>query len=290
MLPLPATPSQPTVWRSPRKARAAFTLVEIILAIGLATSLLLIALVFYRQAADLREQILEESERVSTMRLALDHLAGDLRGAQLHASPGNEFSGDSNSLRFVKVALTSLPKTASTNLSLDNLAQTNGVDPSDLVRVSFMTLTNFDGTNVVISGLDRTEQPLSAPVASPFVPLSTNNLESNSLSLLAPEATNLPTAQTNLFYEPFAEGIRFVRFRYWDGTAWQTAWTNASPPPGVEIVLAMETLPDDAALDTVPSNSFRRVVFLPGGVAQTNSDSAFPTNSVVSPTNNFALQ
>jgi hypothetical protein len=264
--------------------------VEVILAIGLATTLLLIALVFYRQAADLRQQILDESEKLSTMRLALDRLAGDLRAAQPHASPGNEFSGESNSLQFIKIALTSLPKTASTNASMDNLGQTNGTDPSDLVRVSFMALTNFDGTNVVVSGLDRTEQPLSAPIASSFIPLSTNNPDTNSLSLLGTSATNLPVAQTNLFFEPFAEGIRFVRFRYWNGIDWETAWTNASPPPGVEIVLSMETLPDDATPDAIPSNSFRRVVFLPGGVAQTNFETSFPTNSVAAGTNNFAFQ
>jgi hypothetical protein len=264
-------------------------LVEIILAIGLATALLLIALVFYRQAADLREQILRESEQFSTLRLALDRLAGDLRAAQPHATSGNEFSGDSNSLRFIKVALTSLPKVAVTNSGTDNLAATNEPDPSDLVRVSFMTMTRADGTNVEVSALDRTEEPLSLPSSSPVVPLSTNSSSTNSpstnsLSLLPPDFTNSPPSQTNRFFEPFADGIRFVRFRYWDGTAWQAAWTNAAPPPGVEIVLALQTLPDDAPPDTFPPEAFRRVVFLPGGVAQTNSDNAFPT------TNNFVPQ
>ncbi len=257
------------------------------MAIGLATALLLIALVFYRQATDLREQILRESERFSTLRLALDRLAGDLRAAQPIASPGNEFTGDSNSLRFIKVALTSLPKVAVTNASLDNLASTNGADPSDLVRVSFMTLTNADGTNVEISALDRTEEPLSFPAVSSVAVLSTNGPSTNSLALLPSDSTNFALAQTNFFFEPFADGIRYVRFRYWDGTAWQAAWSNAAPPLGMEIVLAAQTLPDDAPPDTYPPEAFRRVVFLPGGIAQTNSDAAFPTNSF---TNSLTLQ
>ena len=277
-MPKSATPIQPSARRGRRNVRAAFTLVEVILAIGLATALLLIALVYYRQAADLRGQILRESERFSTLRLALDRLAGDLRAAQPHASPGNEFSGDSTSLRFIKAALTSLPKAEETNAGADNLANSTGADASDLVRVSFMTLTRADGTNVEISALDRTEEPLSPPSASPSVPFSTN-----SLSLALPDPTNSPPGQTHHFFEPFAEGVRFVRFRYWNGTAWQDAWTNAAPPPGVEIVLAMQTLPNDAPPDTFPPVAFRRVVFLPGGVAQASLDAALPTN-------NFTLQ
>lgn len=275
-----ATPSQPSLRLDRRNASEAFTLVEVILAIGLATALLLIALVFYRQATDLREQIIRESEHFSALRLALDRLASDLRAAQPHASPGNEFTGDSNSLRFIKVALTSLPKVAMTNASPDNLASTNAPDPSDLVRVSFMTLTNADGTNIEISALDRTEEPLSFNSVSSIVPFSTNSLSTNSLLPLALDSTNFPLNQTNQFFEPFADGIRYVRFRYWDGTAWQPGWSNAAPPLGVEIVLAAQTLPDDAAPDTYPPEAFRRVVFLPGGMVQTNSDADFSTNNL----------
>lgn len=90
----------------------AFTLVEIILAIGLATALLLIALTFYQQAAETRLRILRESEKVSTMRLVFDRLAGDLRAAQPKASVGNEFTGDSTSMCFVKEAYASFPPAA----------------------------------------------------------------------------------------------------------------------------------------------------------------------------------
>ena len=62
--------------------RAAFTLVEIILAIGLATGLLLVAMTFYYQATNMRGQVLHELDQVSTIRLVLDRLAGDLRTAQ----------------------------------------------------------------------------------------------------------------------------------------------------------------------------------------------------------------
>jgi hypothetical protein len=257
---------------------AAFTLVEIILAIGLATGLLIVALTFYRQAAEMRGQILRESDRVSTMRLVLDRLAGDLRAAQPKASPGNEFTGDSTSMSFIKTAFTSLPPNAPPGAS----------EPTDLVRISLTTLFGTNGNRVVVSGLDRGEVCLN-PLAS-FLALATNssgatlalgtNLDSLSLS---------PPDQTNQVTEPFADIVRFVRFRYWDGAAWQMGWTNATPPPGVEIVLSTVGLEEDAEADAYPTDAVRRVVFVPAGMAQSQPpDSSALTNSTPSASTNSA--
>ena len=229
---------------------------EIILAIGLATALLLIAMTFYHQAADMRGQILKESERLSTMRLVLDHLAADLRAAQPRAQPGNEFAGDSTSLRFIKQSLVLLPPNTGPGTP----------EPTDLVQISLQTLVGTNGTNVAVRGLDRIEQPLGSPALSTTA--ATNSMD---ISLYPADVTNQVT-------EPFAEMIRFVRFRYWDGASWQAGWTNSTPPPGVEIVVATERLPEDAGQDEYPPEAFRRVVFLPGGQARTALDSSTSLN------------
>ena len=255
---------------------------------------------FYRQAADTREQILREADRFASMRLALDRLAGDLRAAQPHASPGNEFSGDSNSLRFVKVALSSFPQPVSTNQDDDGLSgsiTTNAAEPSDLVRVSYVTLVTAQGTNAgVVSALDRTQEPLTPVPSSAVQSFSTN--DTHDLSFSAADGTSnsaptllesnsalnpagLPAYATNQLFEPFADTVRFVRFRYWNGGDWQTTWNNAAPPPGVEIVLAAESLPDDAPPEALPADAFRRVVFLPSGAAPalTNDQTALSANN-----------
>src|SRR5579863_4982804 len=145
----PTNPAQPAIPRRRLDRTAAFTLVEIILAIGLATALLLIALTFYGQAADMRAQILRESERFAIMRLVVDRLAGDLRAAQPHAGPGNEFTGDATSMHFIKEALTSLPPDAAPGES----------EPTDLVQITLTTVTGTNGTNGAVTGLDRVEEP-----------------------------------------------------------------------------------------------------------------------------------
>ena len=78
-----------------------FTLIEVILAISIATGLLIVALTFYRQVADLRGLILKESERLATVRLIMDRLASDLRTARIGAVAGQEFRGGSSTLSFV---------------------------------------------------------------------------------------------------------------------------------------------------------------------------------------------
>ncbi len=231
----------------------AFTLVEVILAIGIATGILLVALVFYRQAADLRGQILQESERISVMRLVIDRLAADLRAAEPAAALGSEFLGGSNSMRFVKEAL-NLPTAAAVPGGTTN-------ENTDLATVSFMTMMETNGNKLSVAGLSRLEEPAKSRPAliqgpSPF----------------SFDASGLSSSQTNRPAEPLTDFVRFVRFRYWDGAAWQLGWSNTVPPAGVEIVLATEPIADDAGPDAYPPDPLRRVVFLPGGLARAKSD------------------
>jgi type II secretory pathway pseudopilin PulG len=232
---------------------SAFSLIEAVLAVAIAAGLLIVALLFYRQAADLRTQILLESDRASTMRLTLDLVAGDLRAAQPHAIPGDEFVGDATSIRFIKQTL-NLPASQSVSLS----GQTG-----DLVRITLTTLIDTNGSKAMVSGLSRREEPLLSfpPVIAPII---ASNSPDTSVAGLPPAITNNPP-------ETLTDLVRFVRFRYWDGAAWEAGWTNSSPPTGVELVLATEPLAEDAAVDAYPPESFRRVVYLPAGVAPRGS-------------------
>ena len=222
-----------------RRTTTGFTLVEVILAIGIATGLLIIALTFYRQTAELRGQILTESERLATLRLVMDRVAADLRAAQSVSRADAGFSGESDALTFTKSALPMSGAGAAGNVS-------------DLVRVSFTTVKSTEGTNTSVAGFNRSEVPISSgrlPERPPVVALLS-------------DSTN---AIANRVEEPLTDLIRFVHFRYWDGGRWQESWTNTAPPAGVEIVLGSDPLPDDAMPETYPYEQFRRVVALPAG-------------------------
>lgn len=234
---------------------AAFTLIEMILAIGIIVGLLVVVMLFYRQAADLRGQILLESERCATIRLLLDRMTADLRSAVPQSGGGHEFLGDTGSLSFVRATLVA-PRPV-------RAAGREGLG-GDRVRVSFAAVVGADGTNASVRGFDWREEPLGrARPTESAAPASTNVLS------FIPLGAGLDTTNRGpeLAAEPLTDLIRFVHFRYWDGAGWREGWTNASPPPGVEIVLGTDPLPTDANADEYPYEQFRRVVFLPAGAA-----------------------
>lgn len=264
-----STTTKPVVRATAHGSVAAFTLVEVILAIGIATGLLLLVLTFYQQAAEMRRQVLREAEQVSTMRLLMDRLAADLRAVQ----PGSraQFTGGSNAMSFVKIAWTSLAPHAPSGAR----------DPTDLVRVSLTTLFATNENQIKVSGLDRNESALDHPIASTsFTP--TEPVDSLFSSVASDEFSVNPSNQSQVVMEPFADIVRFVRFRYWDGMAWQFNWTNSTPPPGVEIVLSTMAASEeeDAEPDGYPPEAFRRVVFVPAGIPRSTPDTSGATNSI----------
>ncbi len=217
-----------------------FTLIEMLLAISLITGLLVLAMLFYRQATILRGQILKESQRVAAVRLVMDRMVADLRSVRTGTGSEMEFRGDGSSASFVTV------------LPLPPISA--GVPGSDLVRVTLSSVLELTGTNNAVSGFLRREESLN-PV-TPVTLLSEGTLPVTAL----PEMTNQVPA-----FEPTTDLIRYARFRYWDGAAWQTGWTNSAPPTGVEIILGTEPQPDDATFEEYPYEQFRRVVYVPSG-------------------------
>jgi len=232
------------------QAQAAFTLIEVILAIGLATALLLVALTFYQQAANLRTQILRASQDLSAIRLTLDQIAFDLRAAT--PVPSVSFIGGPNSVEFARMA----PPSTKPN-------STNGIFAApSLQRLTITALVSQNGTNLSVRGLARTESPLFRP-PSPDPLQSTNSLPAPP-SNPASTATNSPPEPQN---RPFTEAIHFLNFRYWNGSSWQDSWFASAPPPGIEITLGADPIPDDATPENYPYERFRRVVLIPSGRA-----------------------
>lgn len=237
-----------------RRGVPAFTLVEMVLAIGIAVGMLIIAMLFYRQVADLRTQILTESERLATVRLLMDRIAGDLRTAGSLAGGGQEFRGETGTLSFVRVA--SAVAAAGPDGSMD-----------DRVRITFASVLSDEGTNRTVRGVDRREESLGA--ARPSAGGSSSSVEMGTFSAL--ESTN---AMARLTEDPLTELVRFLRFRYWNGAQWLEEWTNAASPPGVEVVLGFDPLPEGASPAEYPFEQFRRVVALPTAVPSRRSSDA----------------
>lgn len=218
------------------RARAGFTLIEVVLAIGIAIGIMLVLLFFYNQAANLRAQLMQEAERLSTIRLLMDRITMELRSSRSHAFYEASFLGDT---QFIQFARTDLVSPAAWRLGERvSAAQTD----LKLVRYSLNSDTNG------APGLYREEEPL--------VEMRTVRNASVTVDLT-------PVKRP----EPLSEEIRYVHFRYWDGTKWSEAWDKTRPPVGVEVSLGFEPPVVDEQ-GNVSGEFFRRVVYLPGAAAR----------------------
>ena len=245
---------------APSAARAAFTLVEVILAIGIATGILVVALVFYNQAANLRNQVIAEAERLSAIRLILDRITADLRAA--FAEPHAGFTGLTDSMQFITAKAPDVTGSAASRFSAALGAA------SDLHRVYYFLTASLEGTNFVITGLNRTEEPW---LTLPLVQALSEGSTGNSASVAAPTTFTTvaaPLGETNAApAEPLAETIRFVRFRYWDGSAWLDDWESSKLPAAVEVSLGSDPQEETELPEAYPFELFRRVIVLPAARA-----------------------
>jgi type II secretory pathway pseudopilin PulG len=235
-----------------------FTLIEVILAIGIATGILVVALVFYSQAANLRGQLIAESERLAIVRLVMDRIGADLHAA--FEQPQVGFTGSTDSMEFVIAR-------APDGSGQPGNAALSAEPKTDLRRVYYYLTASLEGTNFVVTGLDRTEESLltkptprgaNATGASAMSGPTTFSAATSASGLTATNSTDSAEGA-----EPLAETIRFARFRYWDGAAWLEAWDAPGLPPAVEVSLGLDPLPENDLPDAYPSEVFRRIIVVP---------------------------
>jgi type II secretory pathway pseudopilin PulG len=229
--------------QSQRRVRAAFTLVEVLLAVGIIAGLLVVVLYFYQQAAQLRTELLIEAERSSAARLLMDRLTAELRTARSHTFYEVPLVGDSTYVQFITTDLP--PQTAWTGERLGRISKPE----SDLKLVSYGLEIAPQDTNAL--GLARAEETLvelrTAPATQSVVPFETSTNQTNRLLI--------------------TEAFKYLRFRYYDGYKWLESWNNAFLPKGVEITIGSEPIPADADLEQYPYEVFRRVIAIPASDA-----------------------
>lgn len=236
--------------------RRGFTLIEVLLAIVIVAGLLGVVLFFYQQASSLRAELLQEADRISAARLLMDRLTTELRVARTHSYFSTPLLGDASSIQFITVGLPAASAWAGDSLGRASRPET------DLKYVRYTAEQSGDGTNVI--GIARSEEPLVEFQTA----IDTSTIVSTTTSTNRTRATLL------------TDQLHALRFRYWNGTAWQDSWNETRLPAAVEVTVAREAIAEEtqeaegfgAMAEAFGSpepteDVFRRVIYLPGSTA-----------------------
>jgi type II secretory pathway pseudopilin PulG len=245
---------------------AAFTLIEVVLAISISVVILVVAIYFYHQTSNFRTQLIQETERLATIRLLLQKMTTDFRA--IDGSGSYSFIGTSNSVSFVIAENRLMGRWSAP-------AAQAGTWPVGLFQVVYQVNQAQEGANVVATGLVRDERAVdAAPVTAAVVEPFTNSVTDTTATLEQPQTNSLDSA-TNILQQPITQLIEALAFEYWDGTQWTNVWQDFTPPSGIRISLSAAPFTENSSAPA-GVDTFRRTVFLPSGGIK-----ASRTNSIV---------
>jgi len=199
-----------------------------------------LALGFYQQVVDVREDFVDQLGTVqstASRRRVMDRITDELRTAIVYPFLQVGLSGQAMEMRFMTALLPGRAAWATRDITAAPIPPEHDVQ---LLGYRLLMGEDEDGQEVV-EGIERTVQKVvSAQVAEEG--------EEIKGSLIARQ-------------------FKFLAFRYWDNEAgeWLESWERGELPLAVEIVLGAKPLPEDLEPAEYPYESFRRVVYVPGG-------------------------
>jgi len=227
-----------------RRARPGFTMIEVVLAVSLSLALVIALLAFYKQVTDVRAAVHAEARIVGEEQTIMDLMTQDLRSAMV--SPLAGMGIDGNTSGQFRVATASLP--GGISWVVQNVTSTEQYPPqADVQIVGYrLRIEEDDQGQQVVTGIERTCQ------RTPTLQTAVEATDATSFPLTADIQVTLLSA-----------GMRFLYLRYWDGSAWQEAWSSGDLPGAVEINLGRDPLPDGTEPSAYPYTMFQRVVCVP---------------------------
>lgn len=223
-----------------RPRRSAMTLLEVVLAVSLALTVMLGVMQFHDQIVAIREGVIREAELIGAERRIMDRVTDELRSAMVYPFLGIGMEGQAEQMQFVTACLPG-PAAWAVRGVLDE-----PVPPEQdlqLVGYRLRIVEDEETGEWVVVGLERTcQKVISAPV-------------------VADDEQAEPEEFTTALLTP---RIKFLYVRYWDGAGWQPSWGGGDLPTAVEITLGTEPLEEEMNPEDYPHPVFRRVVYVPG--------------------------
>lgn len=226
-----------------RHCNGGFTLLEVILAIGLAIGLLGALFSFCNYAMTCRGLVVQKIEFVNAERNVMGHITDELRSAMVYPFLSQGMTSDGNSMAFISSTLPSLSVWV-----VPTASQDPAPPEQDLQMLTYQLRIDDDTGDVL--GLERVcQKVIATEVAS-------------------------AGAETLLL----SDKIKYLKFRFYDGQVWRDAWRDTGQqadndmpaallPTAVEVVMGPQVAPPNMTADDYMKAypTYRRVIFVPLG-------------------------
>jgi len=262
--------TQPRLAKRQRR-RTAFTLLEVLLAVVIATGLLSTAMYFYQKSSRFRSDLILETERIASARLILNRMSTELRSTLHHPVRNIGFKGGSNWVEFLK---TEIPSEASWAMSTEN--SSSSAYPEAGYRLIRYELAM---KNVIDTGLDNTanremienlnlDNNSDVAPGGDFPSLKQGDaIDRTERRLLTAKASTNSLATVRIEPVRITDQLKYMQLRYLNNGNWAENWGGPNPPAGIEISLGIDPLSVTNLLEEYTNHVYRRIVRIPTSIA-----------------------
>jgi len=261
------TPNYNMHFSMKRSFAAAFTVLEVMLSIVIASGLLATAMYFYQQASQFRNDLLKENERISSARLILDRLSAELRCVLYHPERRVGVRGGGDWIEFLK---SSIPSMASWQIP-------NESDPLPYPETGYRLVRYELTKKPILQGImqndanqkmiDQMTSKLSSDLNSSdeaLAPLMQGDaIDRIEQRLLTAKTSTNSVFQVRIDPVRITDQLKHMRFRYLNGGVWVDTWPGPAIPSGIEIILGIESMSGTNLFEEYTNHVFRRVVPMP---------------------------
>ncbi len=262
--------TQPRLAKRQRR-KTAFTLLEVLLAVVIATGLLSTAMYFYQKSSRFRSDLILETERIASARLILNRMSSELRSTLHHPVRNIGFKGGSNWVEFLK---TEIPSEASWAMSTEN--SSSSAYPEAGYRLIRYELAM---KNVIDTGLDNTanremienlnlDNNSDVAPGGDFPSLKQGDaIDRTERRLLTAKASTNSLATVRIEPVRITDQLKYMQLRYLNNGNWAENWGGPNPPAGIEISLGIDPLSVTNLLEEYTNHVYRRIVRIPTSIA-----------------------
>lgn len=223
--------------------RSAFTLLEVVLALGLTMTLVGAVYAFYFHTLSTRNALSEQSETLFAQRRILDLMSEDLRSA-INVALLFSFKGSADEISLMRARVPSASV-------FHEKSFIEGTAEDDRAGGAFALQADYELVRYYLQQPDPDDQEGEI---GPLI--------RSSVKALRPRGVD---ADVDVETVALSDYVRFVYFEYRVGEEWVEQWTEKGIPKSIRITIGAEPLPEDTEPIDYPYATVWREIHIPAG-------------------------